>query len=329
MKAVRGRLLTIDLNDRLHLGDRLKIMPANDQTGTGLTVLRLLVKGRECKVASGGEVGIESPAAEKIRPGEEVYKVAAEQAYNLDEAGCRKRLAAAPKAVTPMSLSLQVSSERIGLRAEAAGVSLEASYPVTSSPATTHPLDREILHKTFAKTGELPLTLKNLRTGKLPPLVIPPSRVNEIRRDFYQRLSESLAQAAAAQHQQRREMARASLLTAAASSPAPRQLTVSVPAAADLKVLQEADIARAVLPLTPENVRESAREKLPLPGDYGRVVWDIPTLIFPADWDDFRGVIGQLRTRGLPPSGSTTRAISPSSPIARIWSCWAVPPSTP
>jgi putative protease len=297
--AVRGRTVTIKLADRLHIGDRVKIMPTNDQTGVGLTVLRLSVQGKISKVATGGEVGIECAAAERIHPGDAVYKVAAEQAYGLDEAVCRKRLTAVAKPATELLLEVRVTSENFYIRGEAADVNLEATYPVTSSPATAHPLDQATLARTFAKTGALPLVLKRLRARNLPPLVIPPSRLNEIRRDFYHRLVEELEQFGLAKGLRRREVARAALLTKTSTRPESRQLTVTVATATDLRLLYEPDIARVVLALNPANVKGVAETPTLSPELRTRLIWDIPAIIFPGEWGDFRGVVGRLRAQGF------------------------------
>jgi putative protease len=297
--AVRGRTVMLKLDDRLHIGDRLKIMPANDQTGVGLTVLRLLVKGKASKVATGGEVGVECAAAERVHPGDEVYKVAAEQAYGLDEAACRKRLGAVTGPAREVRLEVRVTSDNLAIKGEVAGVLLEANYPITSSPATSHPLDQATLARVFGKTGEHPLTLKSLRARNLPPLVIPPSRLNEIRRAFYQQLAEELERQELEHGHRRREAARATLLPATLQPPRPRQLTVTVASARDLSLLAEPDIARVVLPLTPDNVREAAKLTQQSTEGRARLVWDIPAILFPGDWGNFRGVIGQLRAQGF------------------------------
>ncbi|HSH13401.1 MAG TPA: DUF3656 domain-containing protein, partial [Desulfurivibrionaceae bacterium] len=297
--GVRGKTVMIKLNDRLHIGDRLKIMPANDQTGVGLTVLRLLVKGKAGKVATGGEVGVECAAAERVHPGDEVYKVAAEQAYGLDESTCRKRLAAVAKPATELRLELRVSSENLSIKGEAAGLIREENYPITSSPATAHPLDQATLARAFGKTGGLPLALKSLRARNLPPLVIPPSRLNEIRRDFYQRLVAELERAGLEKNRRRREAARAALLPEAPKKPAPRHLTVTVAAFSDLRLLEEPDIARVAISLSPTNVKGAAEAPRLSSELRARIIWDIPAIIFPGDWGDFRGVIGRLRAQGF------------------------------
>jgi len=294
--AVRGKTVFIKLADRLHIGDRIKIMPANDQTGVGLTVLRLLVKGKPGKVAAGGEVGVECAAAERVHPGDEVYKVAAEQAYGLDEAACRKRLATVTRPTVELQLDLRLTSRTLSLRGEAGGIRLEAEYPVSSSPATSHPLDQATLARTFAKTGDLPLVMKRLRARNLPPLVIPPSRLNEIRRDYYQRLVEKLDQATVANMQQRREAALASLLPSSPRAVGPRRLTVTVAAAVDLRLLAASDVAKVALALTPANVKGSETLRLSAT-ERSRIIWDIPAIIFPAEWADFRGVIARLRSQ--------------------------------
>jgi len=58
-------------------------------------------------------------------------------------------------------------------------------YPVTSYAATDRPLSAESLEKVFRRSGDQSFTLRALHTGTLPAVVVPPSELNAVRREFY------------------------------------------------------------------------------------------------------------------------------------------------
>jgi len=72
-----------------------------------------------------------------------------------------------------------------------------------------------------------------------------------------------------------------------------------VASATDLRLLDEPDIDRVALSLNPTNVKgvsEAPRLSSEL---RSRIIWDIPAIIFPGEWADFRGVVGRLRAQGF------------------------------
>src|SRR5690606_13715972 len=82
-------------------------------------------------------------------------------------------------------------------------------------------LDSGILSKVFAGS-EGALNLGTLSAEALPAVVVPPSRLKEIRRDFYAELSRILADFRRSQRRERLASASAALLPAG-PLPAPRK----------------------------------------------------------------------------------------------------------
>jgi putative protease len=72
-----------------------------------------------------------------------------------------------------------------------------------------------------------------------------------------------------------------------------------VATATDLRLLDEPDIARVALSLTPANVKGITETPRLSPELRARIIWDIPAIVFPGDWSDFRGVVGRLRAQGF------------------------------
>ncbi len=301
IKTVRGNTICIKLEDKLHLGDRLKVMPQNDQAGAGLTVIKMKINQKKVKTAvSGATVTIETQAAEKIRPGEAVYKVSSEQDYSASEAACRRKLAGVKLSQPPLYLKIATSPERLTVQGDVTGIKIERDYTPKTSPARDRPLDEAILSRVFAKTGTCSFTFKKLRAKNLPAIFIPTSQLNEIRRDFFQHLETEIVKVRDSSLQQQHQEVLASLLPAKACQPAANcHFTVTVGAILDIRVLDNALIDRVAIPLTPVNIRNLS--KLPRQTDSRRqdITWDIPAIIFPDDWPQFKGAVKQLLSQGF------------------------------
>lgn len=283
----------LKLEDKLHIGDRLKVMPQNDQTGAGLTVIRMKINQKKVKAAvTGAMVTIESKAAEKISPGDAVYKVAAEQAFSASEAACRRKLAAVKLSRPALYLKISLSPDLLTICGEVTGIKLEKSYTPQTSPAQDRPLDKAILSRIFAKTDACLFTLKKLAAPNLPDIFIPTSKLNEIRRDFFQQLATEVVKARNHSKEQQLHKAVATLLPETICQPAAnRHITVTVGSIRDIGVLDNPLVNRVAVPLTPENIRNQSKLSRATASQRQEIIWDIPAIIFPADWPQFRGAV--------------------------------------
>lgn len=296
----QGGLLTFVSRDPIHLGDRLRIQPATDKPGTAFTIRDLRLAGKEVTRANSGErVAVGCPPDKSFRAGDRVFKVSAGQAFNLSQSACRKRLESVTPGKAVIDLSIHMpTSDRIELIAACHGLSLARNFSVETFPAKDRPLSQGVLAKVFGKTGQLPLALGPLECGPLPAVVLPLSRLNAVRREFYQELAELLE---ARQHEARtdhRRQAMADLAPAGTAPVSPPRFAVASSNLHDLSLLKQKGVHELILPLAP-----GCSNKLGAGGRTAKhteqVLWDLPLVIFDADWSAFQAEIKLLTEAGF------------------------------
>jgi len=299
--AVRGNRIFVKLEGRVHLGDRLKVLPKNDQSGAGLTVIAMEIGRKKVKTGlPGNTVTIETKAADKIRPGDTVYKVAAEQAFTTSESVARQKLAEMKPKLLSLALEISFGSEQLIVSGKVAGIKLEKSYNVEVVHAEEKPLTEATLSRIFAKTDNAPFSLKQLKTGALPPVFIPTRELNEIRRDFYRQLEAEVVRSQDMEFKRKQQVVMATLVPAAPCPPvAGRHITLTLGDIMDVGILDDPLIERVVIPLTPENVRNLPKLSRQIRGRLNEIAWDIPAIIFPGDWLQTKGAVRQLSDRGF------------------------------
>jgi collagenase-like PrtC family protease len=93
--SLRGGMIGFTTNERLHVGDRIRIQPQNDQAGTGFTVRELFVEQKKSKAARAGDF-VQVKIPEKggfFRAGDAVFKVGGKPLFTLSPEACLERLA--------------------------------------------------------------------------------------------------------------------------------------------------------------------------------------------------------------------------------------------
>jgi len=299
VEQVQGGRLTFRSGGPVVLGDRLRIQPQSDRAGRAFTVKELQVAGkRSNQAAAGDRVTVISPFDEAFSRGDSVFKVSSDTAFTLSDNACRRLLQSAP--AQSFSIDLQVEmpdSGSLTLTATAPGATVSATFPVESFDASDRPLSPEILHGVFAKGGAEAIQLGQLTCGDLPAVVIPPSRLKEIRREFYRDLRRQLAEQRQQSITQRRMQALASLLLPVPSkTDGGRTLTVGIRDPRDSGLLENKNVDRLLLPLTP-NLRP---ERLPqrLLRSAQKLVFDLPFIVFDSEWADLRAAVKSLIAAG-------------------------------
>lgn len=296
----QGGLLSFVSRDPIHLGDRLRIQPATDKPGTAFTIRDLRLAGKEVSQARSGErVAVGCPPDKAFRAGDRIFKVSAGQAFNLSQSACRKRL----ESVTPGKAVIELvfkmpGTDRIEVTATSHGLSLSRHFSVESFPARDRPLSQEVLAKVFGKTGQLPLALARLDCGPLPAVVLPLSRLNAVRREFYQELAELLE---VRQHEARTDHRRQAMADLVPAGMTPNSKTCVAVASSnlhDFSLLKEKDVDELILPLTP-----GVFNKLAAGGRMAKaaeqILWDLPLAIFDTDWSAFQAEIKLLLEAGF------------------------------
>jgi putative protease len=294
-------LLAFVPRDPVHLGDRLRIQPATDKPGAAFTIRDLRLGDKPVNRANAGQrVAVGAPPDNSFRLGDRIYKVSSGKAFNLSQSACRKRLESVSPGEAVVDLAIAMpTADRIEVTAACHGLSLARHYTLESFPATDRPLSHEVLAKVFGKTGQLPLVLGHLECGPLPAVILPLSRLNAVRREFYQELADLVA---GRQHEARtdhRRKAMADLAPAGTSPVATPRLAVALGNLHDLSLLKQEGVDELILPLSPEagsRVSAVSRTAVRTPE---KILWDLPLAIFDDDWPAFQAEINILIASGF------------------------------
>ena len=301
VERCEGGLLSFVPRDPVHLGDRLRVQPATDRPGTAFTIRDLRLADKSVNRVNGGQrVAVGAPPDKSFRPGDRIYKVSSGKAFNLSQSACRKRLESVSPGAAVVDLVVAMPTpERIELRAACHGLSLERHYSVESFPATDRPLSHEVLAKVFGKTGQLPLALGRLACGPLPAVVLPLSRLNAVRREFYQELADQVAGLQHAARTDHRRQAMADLAAAGSSPVAVPCLAVALGNLHDLSLLKQEGVDALILPLSPgAAVKLEAGSRFAVKAPE-RILWDLPLAIFDTDWPAFQDEVNRLLALGF------------------------------
>jgi putative protease len=298
LQGVRGGLITFKTRDRLHAGDRLRVQPKSDRAGTAFTIRELQLGQRTVKQAQAGSlVSVQSPFRDLFQVGDTVFKVSSEQAFTLSEAACRRKLDQAGPTPRPVKIAVQLEGETLTVTGESGSCRLQRSYPVPVHPASSSPLNADTLRGVFLQSGEL-FELVDFTTAPLPPVVIPPSRLKDLRRDFYQELAKRVE---GHRRESRREHLQQALADLLPENPTGQPaagpfITVAVGQPRDAHILNDPAVDRVVLPLSPGHVQGLGRR---LTGREAKVIWDVPFILFDRDWTDYRNTVEYLLDRGF------------------------------
>lgn len=164
--SLRSGMLGFAGNDRLHVGDRIRVQPQNDRAGSGFTVREIFVGGKKVKAARAGDF-LQVPIPERagfFQPGDAVYKVGGKPAFLLNPEACREKLAQV--AVAAQDPARQ---EKSALARQAALADLLPDRgpvvgpdPVPLTVRGRGPQDLALLEDPGISRLELPLTPENL-----------------------------------------------------------------------------------------------------------------------------------------------------------------------
>jgi len=289
VERLRGKSVTFKTSELIHVGDRLRIQPGNDRAGQGFTVRKMYIGKRAVKRAGkGSTVSIPLPFSGKVSVGDLVFKLATGKVFTMSKEACLRKLKKAPPRSYNVDMTVRCKEKTFCVAASVHGHGLEVKkdYPVEMIAADKSPLTRETLLKVFARTGYPELALMRLDAVDLPPVVIKPSRLKEIRRDFYGYLNE-LAE------ESRKKLAAAKLRTVLDSILSLKSNRKEIPdeklyivtdRRQDVRGVSDNTAYRFIFSLKLEMLEETKKQ------GWGEkelqcVIWDIPSLLFDCDWD--------------------------------------------
>jgi len=296
----RGNRVTFRTGIPLQVGDRVRIQPQSDQAGKAFTLKELHRGQKKTGQAGAGEiVTVVSPFRDEFVRGDAVFKVSSHQAFTMSDAACRRLLAAAR---STKRINLRVTmpdNQTLELTATAGSFELQQRYPVEAFPARERPMDAEILRNVFGKGGSEEIELGELTTGKLPPVVIPPSRMKEIRRDFYRQLQQKLAGEVDRSVGQRKRRALESLLPkGAAYAGDEKGLTVALRSLNEVRLIENREVDRLLVVLEPGIEHRLGKLPQRLRKSKQLLLWDLPFIILDRDWEAYATTINALLAAG-------------------------------
>jgi putative protease len=296
IRQVQGSRLSFTSSLPLHVGDRLRIQPANDKSGSAFTLRQLFSGTYQVKKSPGGkQVTVISPFDQRFTPGDSVFMVASADAFTLSDSAARRKLEHRRTGGEIVDLDIKVTPTSIALTAIVSGRNLDFAYPITSFAATSQPLDPAVLEQVFAAVADEPFVLGSLTCGDLPAIVIPPKQLKQIRRTFYRELR--LARQLQLQQRRRdqRETAIASLLPVGSSSRQVPDLRVVLGDTREQHLLNNARVNTLLLPIN----RHSLQQADKLCRRAANIIWDLPFVLFDQDWQEHQTAIRTLVQAGF------------------------------
>ena len=287
--------------DVIHVGDRLRIQPESDLEGKAFTIRKLFIGKRAVKRANSGSfVSIPTPFADSFGQGDRIYKIAAGKIFTVSEEACRRRLASVKPHSWPVTLKMSCGDRSLFIEAECEGEKLARQYDVDMFAAIDSPLSRDTLLGVFQKTGHSSLHLAGFQATHLPPVVIPPSQLKKVRRDFYDCLTGLVSESVLEKSKKRVASVQARLLAKDGPPQVPdNRVVIRVQSARDLPVLDLEGVDGVLLPLAIENVEAFSKEQPDLDQYRSRITWDIPAIIYEGEWSLFQELISLLDKRGF------------------------------
>ncbi|MBU4262508.1 MAG: U32 family peptidase [Proteobacteria bacterium] len=161
--SLREGLIGLKVNDRLHVGDRLRIQPRNDQAGTGFTVREMLLEHKKVKKVDAGDfVRVKNFAKGFLHVGDAVFKVGGKAAFTLSSEACLKKLPVFPSPGATLPAAIREMADQ----ALAALLPRQKTVPAADLPKLTVAgrgfADIKLLDQPRVARMQLPLSSKNL-----------------------------------------------------------------------------------------------------------------------------------------------------------------------
>lgn len=284
VQRIQKNFVSFTSDEVFHVGDRLRIQPDSDRAGHGFTVRALKVNNRWVKrVQKGAYVSIQMPDKIRVGSGDLVFKLSTGKSFTTSEEACRRRLNGAPLRSHSIDVTIECGNEELFVTASLNGLQVKKTYTVEMFPAERSPLTIATLRKVFSKTTIPVLRLGSLTASDLPPVVIKPSRLKEIRRDFYQFF---FAEFQAVQKREGRvrqagiqeEIRQKEIGTTFQNET--EKLYVISDKIEDAKAIEEYSDISFVFPLNSE-LYTALLDKGVAPQS---VIWDLPSIVFDHDW---------------------------------------------
>jgi putative protease len=302
VQGVQSKSVSFKTVDAIHVGDRLRIQPGNDRAGQGFIIRTLKIQNRTVKRAGGGSfVSIPLPFQAKFRNGDLVFKLSTGKAFTMSEEACSRRLSSAALRSHPVHIVIHCTPDVLAVFATVAGLEVEKKYSVQSVVAENSPLSEETLSKVFSSTGNAVLSLASLQADNLPSIVIKPSRLKEIRREFYGDLVSALQTKLQQKKNIKLQEIESTLEPGVDESIVQEESTLFVVSddIQDMDVVSENPDIQFIFPLTESFYKRVFQTKEHVQGIKEQIIWDLPSVVFDGKWAELEKMVASLKDFGF------------------------------
>jgi U32 family peptidase len=299
IKSVKKNRIEFLTKTALHIGDRVRVQPQNGQGGKAFTLLEIFQsRKRKNEVKSNSLIEISSPFNDRYHKGETIKMVASHNSYTKSIESCNRELKKSSPPPYPIHLKIDMPSETtLALSVKDSKLELRKSYEVESFVAEKRPLSKKILFNVFKKGGVKNLKLLSLNTGNLHPVVIPPSQLKQIRRDFYTNLRYEVDIVNNARKLEKKRKALGSILTKSDNSQKQLDITITFDDFKDIDCFKNSKTNRFIYSINSTLIKTLSSHNTIKPSSHN-IVWDIPLIIFDSQWNEINQIITILYTNG-------------------------------
>lgn len=298
LQRVQNDYISFTTSDVLHVGDRVRIQPDSDRAGHGFTIRALTLKNRSVKRAQKGTyVTLQMPNKIRVGSGDLIFKLSTGKSFTTSEEACHRRLNAASLRSHSVHMTIECGDESLSVKASVNGLQVKKTYTVEMFPAERSPLTIATLEKVFSKTTIPVLRLASLSAPDLPPVVIKPSRLKEIRREFYQLLFAEFQSV-----QKQKDKARLIEIqekikpkeNTTVFQESDEKLFVISDKVGDVQVVPEYSDISFIFPLTGELYTAILEKNI----EPQSITWDLPSIVFDHDWQVLEQNVATAITAG-------------------------------
>jgi len=307
IKSVKGKRLTFESRDALHVGDRLRAQPKSDMAGQAWTVRELYFNRRKVmEVKAGSMVEVDTPF--DFTTGDSIYKVSSREAFTLSDNACQRRLEAVQADKLNCRLKLALASEpangasTLQIQAAVSGSRFDFQFPLGLLEVARSGNMQSVLAGQFAKCGETQFRLEALEAPEFPAVLIPMATFKELRRTFYQQLQEAVfkgfrEQLAAARQAALKDIDSLGKGTQGSSSKETLTVVMEQPKEWRFPLLSGAD--STLLPLSKAAIHQLPSTVSRMRGSEEQIIWQLPFMLFDRDIPLYRDTIRQLYAAGF------------------------------
>ncbi|MSN26007.1 MAG: U32 family peptidase [Geobacter sp.] len=307
IKGIKGKRLTFETRDALHVGDRLRAQPKSDMAGQAWTVRELYFNRRKVmEVKAGSMVEVDTPFG--FSTGDSIYKVSSREAFTLSDNACQRRLESvqADKLNCRLKLTLVSDSKEdsswLQIEAEVAGLRYNFKFPLGQLETARSSNMQSVLSGQFAKSGDTRFRLEALEAPDFPAVLIPMGTFKELRRAFYQQLEEAVFKGFREQLAVARQAALKDIDSfgkGAQNSSSKETLTIVMeqPKEWRFPLINGADVT--LLPLSKAAIHQLTSTISRMRGSEEQIIWQLPFMLFDRDIPLYRDTIRQLYAAGF------------------------------